>query len=143
MNGKKYTFIEHTADIAFKAWGSTIENAFKNAAVALTNVITDSSKIQKKETKKISLEAKTKEDLLVHWLDELVYIFDVSQLIFSDFQIEISRGKEGWNLNAKAFGEPFSPTEHPSGTEVKGVSYHNLKIWKKDKKTYLQVILDV
>lgn len=143
MENKNYTFIEHTADIAFKAWGYDIEKAFKNAAIALTNVITDTTKIQKKISKKISLEAKTKEDLLVHWLDELVYIFDVSQFIFTDFQIEINKRKDTWHLNAKAFGDTFSPSKHPSGTEVKGVSYHNLKIWKKDNKTYLQVILDV
>ncbi|NIQ07783.1 MAG: archease [Candidatus Korarchaeota archaeon] len=138
-----FTFLEHTADVAFKAWGASMEEAFKNAALALTDVLTDHTRIKKRQDKKIEVEAEDKEELLVAWLDELVFIFDTTNLVFSDFEIAIQIRGEKFRLTANASGEKFDPAIHPSGTEVKGVSYHMLKIWKDQGKTYVRVILDV
>lgn len=143
MRERTYKYIEHTADIAFQAWGNGIEEAFKSAALALTDVLTDVDTIERKKTKNVKAQGREMEELLVAWLDELVYIFDVSNLVFSDFDIKIREEGGEWKLRAKALGEPFNPSKHPSGTEVKGVSYYGLKIWKEKERKYVRVILDV
>lgn len=140
---EKYKLIEHTADIAFKAWGDQLANAFEHAALALTDVITDRKKIGKKRSKEIKVKGRDKEELLVSWLSELIYIFDVSNLLFSEFDLTIRGEKNNWLLKAKAYGEDFDPGKHPSGTIVKGISYHGLRVWETEEKTYVRVILDV
>lgn len=140
---KKYKFIEHTADVAFRAWGQNLEEAFKSGSLAMTDVITNRKKIEKKIVKELEAKGEDKEELLVDWLGQLLYIFDVEKLIFADFDLKIQERGKRWFLKGKGYGEKFEPSKHPSGTNVKGISYSWMKIWKEKRRTYIRVVLDV
>ena len=58
---KQYEFLEHTADVKFRAYGKTLEEAFSNAALATSAVMTDVKKIKGKIEKTIAVQSKTKE----------------------------------------------------------------------------------
>ena len=51
---KKFEYFEVTADIAFKAYGKNLNEAFENAGLAIFNIISDTNYIN--PTKEISFE---------------------------------------------------------------------------------------
>ena len=74
---KTYELIDHTADVGIKAYGKTLSEAFENAAKGMFDIITDSSEIESIGQYNIELEAPDLEQLLVDWLSELLYLFEI------------------------------------------------------------------
>jgi SHS2 domain-containing protein len=68
MISKKFIFLEHTADVKFRAFGKNIEEAFSNSALALKEIMTEKTKIKDKIKKKISVKGKDNESLLYNFL---------------------------------------------------------------------------
>ena len=87
----------------------------------------------------IVAEASDQEELLVAWLNELLYLFDADNLIFRRFEI-INLGQE--KLRAIAYGEKVDPSRHRLKTQVKAATYHLLKL-ERDNGFKAQIILDV
>ena len=80
----KYEYLSHTADTKFKAYGKTLEEAFAKAALALTNVMVDSTKIQKKITKKIVARGDDLESLLYDFLEQFLIFLDSENFFLAD-----------------------------------------------------------
>ena len=72
----KYKFLPHTADVKFRAYGKSLEEAFSNAALALTSVITDPSKVEAKVEKKISVSSEDEKALLYDFLEQFLILLD-------------------------------------------------------------------
>lgn len=139
---KKFEFFDVTADVGYKAYGETLEEAFENAALAMTEVMTDASKIEPKIEKKIEIESEDKCALLYDWLSEFLFFLDVDFLVFSKFKVKIEKKDDGFSLKGTVWGEEFNPDVHESRAEVKAVTYHLMDI-KKDNGYMVQVILDI
>ena len=143
-----YVFLdEYTADVAFIAYGKTLEEVFINAAKALMEIQTDLAKIEPRECIDVEIEGFDKEHLLKKWLEELLYYRDVKQMFFSkfDIRIEVQResGEELYRLRGKICGECFDPDKHTSKVEVKAVSYHDMEIGRHNDKLYARVLVDI
>jgi SHS2 domain-containing protein len=142
----KFKFFDVTADVGYWAYGESLENAFENAATAMFEVITDTSKVRSKLKKKIQLEAEDECGLLYDWLSELLFLHDSEYLVFSKLYVRIEHekidGQKRYFLDASAFGEEFDPSKHERRSEVKAVTYHMMEI-KLEKRYILQVILDI
>ncbi len=139
-SNKRYEFFEHTADVGLRIFGDTLEDLFVNAADGLFGLITEVEKIEEKEAVDFTLKAEGKEDLLVRWLSELLFRFEVDGLLFKRFRVFQVNGK---SLSAKAYGEKFDPARHELKTEVKGVTYHQLKVEATRDGWLAEVIFDV
>jgi SHS2 domain-containing protein len=139
---KKFEFFEVTADVGYKAYGNTLEEAFENAALAMFEVITDTSKIEHEIERKIEVESEDECALLYDWLSEFLVMLDVDFLIFSKFKVKIEKKEEGFSLKGTAWGEEFNPEIHESRAEVKAVTYHMMDV-KQDDGNMVQVILDI
>ncbi len=139
---KKFEFFEVTADVGYKAYGNTLEEAFENAALAMFEVITDTSKIEHEIERKIEVESEDECALLYDWLSEFLVMLDVDFLIFSKFKVKIEKKEEGFSLKGTAWGEEFNPEIHESRAEVKAVTYHMMDV-KQDDGSMVQVILDI
>ncbi len=137
---KKFEVIEHTADMGIKAYGKDLSELFTNAAYGMASLITDLEKVNPKDSKDISLEAENREELLVSWLNEIIYLSASKSMLFSKF--EVSEMDER-HLKAKIFGEEFDTTRHQIETEFKAATYHRLKIsnLKGDNSTFPEGIL--
>jgi SHS2 domain-containing protein len=122
---KKFEVIEHTADIGIKAYGKDLAELFINAAYGMASLITDLEKVSPKDSEDISLEAENKEELLVCWLNEIIYLSASQSMLFSKF--EVSEIDER-HLKARIFGEELDITRHQIETEFKAATYHRLKI---------------
>lgn len=142
--GKKYEYLEHTADIKFLAYGNTLEEVFENAALAMFNVIIDTGKVSGETTRDVCLSSPDLECLLVDWLSELLYLFEVDELVFWKFRVEKIRGEEGeYSIKAVAFGEQYYPESHPFETEIKAVTYNQLELEKTADGWKAQVVVDI
>ncbi len=142
--GKKYEYLYHIADAKFRAFGPTLEEAFENAALALFNVMIDTSKLKAIEERKIEITSSDIKILLVEWLSELLYLFEVDEIIFSEFRIEkIDKTTEGFLLKGIASGVPIDLSHHKFDTQVKAVTLHELEVEQDETgKFHVQVVVD-
>jgi SHS2 domain-containing protein len=139
-----FEYLEHTADVYVAAFGRSLEEAFENAALATTEVMTDSKKIEAKVREEVELESDDEKALLYDWIEELLYRFETGNKLFSRFKVHTIREHEnGVRLEAEMSGELFNPERHPQKVGVKAITYHLMEIEKKRDKTTLKFILDV
>jgi SHS2 domain-containing protein len=140
---KEFEIIDHTADIGIVAYGKTKREVFINAAKGMFEIIAGENRDLKENFyDKIKLEAKSLEDLLIAWLNELLYISEVKLVILNKFIIkELSDGQ----IKAEVGGTKINHLSIRIKREVKAVTYHRLEI-KKDEESGLwsaQVIFDI
>lgn len=142
--GKQYEYLDHTADIKFQAYGKTQEEVFENAALAMFNVIIDTEKVSGDTTRGIFLTSPDLESLLVDWLSELLYLFEVDEIVFRKFRVEKIREEKGeYSITAQALGEKYDLESLPFETEIKAVTYNQLEITKTTDGWMAQVVVDI
>ena len=137
---KEYEFFDHTADVGVKAFGQDFSEAFANAAKGMFDIITDSSQIKSKGAYMIELHADDLEQLLVDWLDELLFLQSAKNLVFGEFKVDVN--EEECILSATVSGEKFDKKTHKIGTEIKAVTYHMLEA-HKNENCYVKVLFDI
>ena len=136
----KYEIVDHTADVAIKAYGKNISECFSNAAKAMFDIITDKSEIDTVGEYKIEISSDDLEQLLVDWLSELLFLNTAKNLVFSFFNVEIN--EKNCTLKADVFGEKYDISKHKIGQEIKAVTYHILEV--RNKRPYhVQVLFDI
>ncbi len=139
---KKYEFFPHTADVKYKAYGKTLEEAFSNAALALTKVITE-DKINAKVEKKISVESEDKKALLYDFLEQFIVLLDSEDFLLSKINKMNIEEKEG-NLKLDAVVSGDKGTEkYNTETHIKAATYQEMEIEEKKGKVMVQVVLDI
>ena len=140
----KFEFLEHTADILIAAHGQTLEEAFENAALAMFEVMTDTTKINPTQEDAVEVEAEDEYALLYSWLEALLVKFEVNGMLCSKFKItSLQDNPEGFKLKANVWGEKYNAEKHPQKVAVKAVTYHRMEIIKELDKVTLEFILDI
>ena len=137
---KAFEIIDHTADVGIIAYGADVEELFSNAALALFSLITEPDSVEEKLHLDLEVSSEDRDSLLVEWLNELIYLFDVKHILFSRFDIESLTHNE---LKATCYGEGFDPMKHKIKTGVKAATYHMLKLDKSGDGCKAQIILDI
>ena len=136
---KEFEILNHTADIGIVAYGKDIKEAFANAAKGMFSLITGLDDVAEIEHRDIELTAADQESLLVAWLNELIYLFDVDNILLKRFHI--SQLNET-HMKAKAYGEKVDSSRHELKMGIKAATYHMLKI-NKSNGNMVQVIFDI
>ena len=135
---KKFKFLEHTADIKFRAFGKDIEEAFDNSASALKEIICGKIKIKKKKEKTIKIIGRDFESLLYNFLEEIIYLLDAENFLISNIkEIKIKNFK----LKAVIAGDEAS--NYKFTNNVKAVTYNEMVVKKEKGKWIAQVVVDV
>jgi len=134
-----FELIDHTADIGLVARGKSLEEAFEGAAYGMFTLITDLDGVEERLSCQVKVQAPDDEALLVAWLNELIYLFEVERLLLKRFLV---RELAGGRLRAEAWGEALDPSRHHLKSGVKAATYHMLKV-ERDNGFRVQVILDV
>jgi len=137
---KGFEILDHTADIGIIVYGENLKALFENAGRAFFYLITDLRKVRRQTERRIVIKGESLDRLMVDWLTELLYLHDVENLLFKEFQVE-SVGKNG--LEAIAKGEPFQEGVHAIKTEVKAVTYHRIEVRHEKGRWRAQVIFDL
>lgn len=136
----RWEHFPHQADIGVRGLGATPEQAFGQAALALTAVITDPAEVAPREMLRLSCEAPDVELLLVDWLNLLIYEMATRNMLFGRFEVHL----EGNRLAAQVWGEALEVARHRPAVEVKGATYTALKVEQQSDGGWLaQCVVDV
>ncbi|PHJ17250.1 archease family protein [Cystoisospora suis] len=125
-----FEYLDHTADVIIHAWGSSLREAFVNAGNGLFNYMTDTSKVEPKESRTVEAAGSDLENLLFHFMDELLFLYGSEYFVARDLLIT-KFDEKACVLACEAKGEPFDRSRHSQGTEVKAITMHEMKIWRK------------
>jgi tRNA nucleotidyltransferase (CCA-adding enzyme) len=130
----------HQADVGVRGLGATLEQAFEQAALALTAVITDLAIVAPKEMLQLSCMAPNAELLLTDWLNSLIFEMVTRNMLFSRFEVHL----EDSRLTAKVWGEALEVARHHPAVEIKGATYTALKVAQQPDGGWLaQCVVDV
>ncbi|MFH0831377.1 MAG: archease [archaeon] len=139
---KGYRYLEHTADGKFIATGRTLEEAFSNSAMAMLNLMCETSKIIRKTSKKIKVKAKNPESLLYNFLEEVIFLLDSKNFLACRIEKMKISGNEGkYVLEAEILGD--NSKKYETFGEVKAVTYNSMLIKKEKGKFSAQVVVDL
>ena len=135
-----YEFLEHTADVKFRAKGATIEEMFSSAADAMNDVIRGDIKIVEQRAVTFDVKGKDFEELLYNFIEEFLFLLDSEDFLVSSIK-EISVDKDNFILKAVVLGD--SAEHYKFTNDVKAVTYNEMKVSEGDKGFECEVVLDV
>lgn len=136
---KRYEYFDVTADIGFRAYGETLNEAFENAGLAIFNIISDTSNITSKKEITFKIRSEDEISLLYDYLEELLFYHEIEFMLFSEFHVEID---DNLQLKATIKGEPIDWDKHERKTEIKAITFHKMDV-KKATNFELQAIVDL
>jgi tRNA nucleotidyltransferase (CCA-adding enzyme) len=140
METGRWEHFPHQADIGVRGIGVSKAEAFEQAALALTAVITDPQGLRPQESVEITCEAPDDELLLVDWLNALVYEMATRKLLFGRFEVRLA----GHRLEARAWGETIDVARHEPAVEVKGATLTSLRVGQDAGGAWIaQCVVDV
>lgn len=155
MNGIKYQQIDISGDVGLRVLGRTPEELLGNAAAGMSDLITDMSKINETVRREVSLTSDFIENLLIQWLNELIFLFDTYGFIGKTFSVgirkdlsspllsEATEKKIPLYLRAKISGGIFDAAIHERRLLIKAATYHNISVKKVDTFYEAIVIFDI
>ena len=130
----------HQSDIGIRGIGTTPAEAFAQAALALTGVVTDPSSVTPRTPVSLTLSGEDLDTLLFDFLSALIYEMDTRHMLFSRFDLAIN----GKTLEASMFGEPIDPSKHHPAVEVKAATYYELLVHRRPNGSWCaQCVVDV
>lgn len=137
-----FELIEHTADIGIRVFGKNKKDLFKSAACALFSLLVDHQP-QPKQKKTISLEADSLDELLVVWLNELIFLFATQNFVPATYLFRIISKKGVKKLTVQIKGRQINSFTNKIKMEIKAATYHNLKVYKNKNGYVGEVIFDL
>jgi len=140
MCAASWRHYEHEADIGVEGIGTTRTDAFIQAALAMTAIITPLDNIKPEVEVEIDCQESDDELLFVDWLNALIYQMSTRKLLFFRFQLDIDCG----HLHARAWGEKIDQLKHQPAVEIKGATYTTLDVHQdKHGNWHARTVVDV
>jgi len=140
MATARWEHYEHQADIGVRGFGASPDEAFEQAAVALTAVIVDPATVANREAVSLTCTAPDRELLLADWLNAVIFAMATRRVVFQRFAVRI----DGEQLSATAWGEPIDVARHRPAVEVKGATYTDLTVRRGERGEWVaQCVVDV
>jgi tRNA nucleotidyltransferase (CCA-adding enzyme) len=139
ISANRWEHFSHEADVGIRGYGTTLAEAFEQAALALTGIVTDAD-IDDRASVEVDCEASDVEVLLVEWLNAVIYEMAVRNMIFGAFKVTIDELR----LHGTMWGEPVDQTKHLPACEPKGATYTALRVAQESDGTWSAAcIIDV
>ncbi len=140
LNNSEYTVLDHTADLGILVQGSNIQDLFRKAALAMTQIMVSGNSVEKRNSLRLTLEGEDPEELMVHWLGEILYLFHGEKEVV--VQIEIN-SISTLHLNATLATVPYNRDRHEILCEIKAVTFHQIEVTEKKGHWEAKVIFDL
>jgi SHS2 domain-containing protein len=135
-----YRIFDHTADLGVEIAGSSLEELYAGAALALFDLLTDLSAVRAGVARAIVVSGEDPADLLVNFLRELLYAWNGEGFLMKSCLI---REVQPQRLSALLRGETFDPSRHRIRQEIKAVTYHQPSVEKTENGWVARVVFDV
>ncbi|MGH7834343.1 MAG: archease [Candidatus Binatia bacterium] len=127
MNQKNYTVLKRTSDLSIRVQGKTQAELLSNSASALFDLMTDLEKVQVRENLPLEVEGVDRDDLIVNWIRELLYLFQGSGYLLKEFKIQEARDDY---VRAEVSGEKYHPDSHEIQREIRSLIYQQCRMEK-------------
>ena len=118
-----YREVEHTADWAIEVWGEDLAGLFEHAAEALFEMQGADLAVKPTVAMVASCQGMDLETLLVAWLNELLYLSEMNDALFTRFEVAITGSLEP-ALTASVGGVPG----RGHLAHVKAITYYHLTV---------------
>jgi len=144
-----YVYLEDkaTADVAFKAWGKTLDELFVSCTKALLAImVAHPENIGPAEERTVEFQAETLDFLLHQFLQEIIYFKDAQRLFLKvkDILIEPPENEgKSWRLRATLVGEPIELHEDELLADIKGITFHDFFLENKENQWEATITVDV
>jgi SHS2 domain-containing protein len=138
-----YRFLEHTADMGVEIEANSFESLLSEGLLALTDTLTEVERVNLELELPFELVAPSREDLLVEWLSELVYLFETKSVLLRQTDLEVEAEGSGWRLRGTVRGERYDPDRHRIKRLVKAITYHQLEVRSSTTGWSARVIFDI
>lgn len=132
-----FEIIEHTADVGIRARGATREEVFEQMTLGLIDIL-GALRAGEGERIEVSLEARDLGALLVDWLNEVLYLQEARDAVFTDVDVsEVTDTSIRGALSVAARDDALE------GTAVKAATYHRLEVRPDEGGWLATVYVDV
>ena len=140
-----FTFLPDIAiaDVAFEAHGKNVDELFEAAAEAVFETMVDTSTVEKKMERKISVTADTLERLLYDFLSEIVFLKDTDSMVFCTAKVHVKENKKTFALEATLTGDSIHPETQALGNDVKAITMHMFEVKKDKGACTARVVIDI
>lgn len=140
MEISRWEHFPHEADMGVRGIGRNRDEAFAQAALAMSAIMTDVAKIHDRIKVDVTCQAPDDELLLVDWLNALIYEMATRKMLFGRFEVHV----QDHSLTAHAWGEPMDRARHELVVEVKGATYTALQVARQTNGFWVaQCVVDV
>jgi len=130
----------HGADVGVRGYGASKADAFAQAALALSAIVTDPDAVIERRAIDVRCEAPDDELLFVDWLNALIYEMVTRKMCFGRFDVRIENGR----LDGRAWGEALDVARHAPNVEPKGATYTALRVSEEPPGRWVaQCVVDV
>lgn len=135
-----YQIIEdkNLADIYLKVWAKTKKDLFNEIVSTFSNQITYTDRVKKEIKEKINLKEKNFSDLVFKFIEKLIYLKDVKNLIFKKGEIVLKNNQ----IKGYLFGQKINQ-DLPIKLDIKAITYHKFKVRKEKNFYYLYLVFDI
>ena len=135
-----YRTFEHTADLGIEVEAAEIEQLFARSALAMFDIMFGLESIGLTTKRRVQASADNLNELMVAWLNELLYVYSVEGMIFSEFtDFDLTER----SVSAWGHGEIFDQAEHNASLEIKAATYHDLSVRRENGGWKARIIFDV
>lgn len=136
MEPQGFEEIEHTADWALRVRGKNLEELLRNAALGMLQLAGAEPREEPSHKRWIELQATDSEGLLVTWLEEILFILELEEVTFTEFDLRLEGNTR---LMATVQEAPLKNIKE----HIKAVTYHNLRITRLEDGLEATVVFDV
>lgn len=140
MTPANYRLLDHTADFGLEIFGRNPGDLFEQSALALTDLLTDPSRLTGRNRRTLAVEGSDWEDLLINWLRELLYLYNGESQLVAGVDIVVI---EPTRLRAHLVTDDYQAKRHEIRNEIKAVTYHQLEVRQTGSVWRARVIFDI
>ena len=137
-----YRYLDHMTDAVIEAYGSSLEEAFENAARALNDTMIDLKDVKPDKEYKIEATGSDLHELLFDWLDKVMLLLVADGIVTSEFSVRIKHDGDYW-LESVVKGEKLNLEKHHYKVEIKAVTYHEMQISQEKGQATVRFLLDL
>ncbi|MBX3330219.1 MAG: archease [Nitrospira sp.] len=132
------------ADLAFDAFGDSLQELFQGATCAVIEALADPATVGVTWRQTIERTDEDPAELLFDWLSDLVYWKDAAGVVFSRSELTLIRQDHGcWKLTGLLYGEPVNGSAQTLRADVKGITKHLYEVNQEDMRWHARVVVDV
>ena len=140
MEQRKYRILKRSSYLAIKVFGKSQEELFGNSAYALFDLMTDMDNVQVQERLPLEVEGVDRDDLMVNWMRELLYLYQGSGYLLKEFRFDDVKDDR---VRGEVAGEKFDPDRHEIMREIGSVAYHQSRMERTGDQWTAQVIFEL